>query len=505
LAERRTIINDETDGRRAARPAETMESTTAAPTGGARAAAPAPRPPAPGRRRRARLLAHEVGALGRVAGPVIASQVGGTLLSTVDTLMVGPLGATSLAAAGLSGSLQFALLTMALGVLMGATPLVSHAFGAGQREETRRVLVQGVWLAVALALPVTALSFFGEEVANALGQAPEVATLTGRFLGALGWGVLPFLLFTACRQYLEGMGRTKPAMVISWLGVAVNVAGNAALIYGVRGVVPAMGAVGAAWATSIVRWSQLLAMVAYLVADPAVNPFRGVRWVFHGPRMARILALGLPVALQLGAEVGIFSFAAVMMGWVGPAALAAHQVTINVAATTFMVALGCSLAGSIRVGLHVGARDARGMRRAAAATYLLVLSFMSLTALAFFLAPRAILGLYTSDPEILSIGVGLLFWAAIFQLFDGAQVAGLHTLRGAADTRVAMTVTLIGYWGVGLPVAYFAGFRTGLGPAGIWIGLSASLAVVAVLLAVRVRTVLWLRPPPVPRLHPTAH
>ena len=293
-------------------------------------------------------------------------------------------------------------------------------------------------------------------------------------------------------------------MVISWIAVAVNLLGNWLLIYGIRPF-PEMGAVGAAWATSIVRWTMLIAMVAYLVADPAVNPFRGVRWGFHAQRTGRVLALGLPVALQLGAEVGIFSFAAVMMGWVGPAALAAHQVTINVASATFMVALGCSLAGSIRVGLHVGARAPRAMRRAAAATYVLTLSFMSLTALMFFLAPNAILGLYTSDPQILAIGGTLLFWAAIFQLFDGAQVAGLHALRGAADTRVPMTVTLVGYWGVGLPVAYVAGFRTGLGPAGIWIGLSASLAVVAVLLGLRVRTVLWHRPPPSPRLHPTAH
>lgn len=479
-----------------------METTTAAPPH-ARTAPARPVASAPGHRRRARLFAHEAGQLGRVAGPIIASQLGGTLLSTTDTLMVGPLGATALAAAGLSGALQFALLTMAMGVLMGATPLVSHAFGAGQREETRRVLVQAVWLAVVLSLPVVALSFFGRPVAEALGQAPEVSALAGRFLAALGWGVLPFLLFSACRQYLEGMGRTKPAMVISLLGVGMNVVANWVLIYG-AGPVPALGAVGAAWATSIVRWGMLASMVVYLVMDPAVNPFRGVRWGFDAHRTRRVLSLGLPVALQLGAEVGIFAFAAVMMGWVSPAALAAHQVTINVASATFMVALGCSLAGSIRVGLHVGARHPRAMRRAAAASYALVLAFMTMTALAFFLAPRALLGLYTSDPEILRVGVLLLFWAAIFQLFDGAQVAGLHILRGAADTRVPMTVTLLGYWGVGLPVAYLAGFHTRLGPSGVWIGLSASLAVVAVLLGLRVRTVIWKRPPPEPRLHPVA-
>ncbi|MDP9347967.1 MAG: MATE family efflux transporter, partial [Gemmatimonadota bacterium] len=171
-----------------------------------------------------------------------------------------------------------------------------------------------------------------------------------------------------------------------------------------------------------------------------------------------------------------------------------HQVTINIAATTFMVGLGASLAGAIRVGQHVGAGRRRGARRAALATYTVVVGFMGLCALLFLSAPAALIGLYTRDPELLRLGSALLLMAALFQIFDGGQVAGLCALRGVADTRVPMLVTALGYWLVGIPAAYLLGFHTPLGPSGVWLGLCVALATVSILLALRVRRVLWGRP-----------
>lgn len=441
--------------------------------------------------RRWRPFRREIGTLLGLAGPIVVSQLGQVGMNTTDTIMVGPLGATPLAAVGLASALHAFVLMVATGVVLGSGPLVSQAFGAGRRGECREVLVQAGWVALAASLPLVAFQLAGRPLALLLGQPSEVAALAGGYMAALAPGVPAILLFFAFRQFLEGMGRTLPAMVITFLGLAVNVAANRALIYGVPGWVPALGAVGSGWATSLVRLVMLGAMVLYLALHPRFHPFRGVRFRPRAELLARIARIGGPISAQLGLEMGLFSFAAVMMGWFGPVELAAHQVTINIAATTFMVALGVSLAGSIRVGQHLGASARPAARRAAIATYALSLGFMGTCALVFLLVPRVLIGLYTRDPRILALASSLLVIAALFQLFDGAQVAGLNALRGAADTTVPMWICAVGYWGVGLPVALGLGFRTPLGPYGVWAGLSAGLAAVALLLAWRVRRVLW--------------
>lgn len=442
---------------------------------------------APPQRHR-RLFLHELRALLRVAAPIIVSQLGNVGMSTADTIMVGPLGATPLAAVGVGSALHIFAAMVCTGTIIGMTPLVAQAYGARQFDECGRNLVQGLWLALALSIPLIAVSVWGHEIAALLGQKPDVAALAGSYLGALGWGVPPFLLFMAYRQYLEGMGITTPTAVITFIGLATNVLANRVFIYGVGDLIPAMGATGAGHATSTVRWTMLLAMLAYvLIIRPDLHRLAGASLRPRIDRIRKLLAVGLPIGLQIGLEVALFSLAAVMMGWFGPLELAAHQVTINIAATTFMVALGVSLAGSVRVGHHVGARRPRAVRRAVHATYLLALGFMAICALAFVAIPETLIGLYTTDPAIMAIGVRLLYLAAAFQIFDGAQVAGVGVLRGAADTRGPMMVAAIGYWLIGMPAAYALGFGSPLGPVGIWTGLSLSLAVVAVLLAFRVR------------------
>lgn len=445
----------------------------------------------PGARRRRLLLAHEVGALLRLAGPIVVGQLGGVAMNTTDTIMVAPLGARALAAAGLANGLHVAVVVAIGGVLMGSTPLVSQAYGAGDRGECRRVLVQSLWLAAAVSIPVMALSLCGRALSLALGQDAAVAEIAGRFLVALAPGILPLMLFSGFRQYLDGMGRPRVAMTVLFAGVAVNVAGNFALIHGIPGVVRPLGVVGSAASTTIVRWSILAAIAAYVALHRDLSPFGRVRLAPSLARLRRIVAVGAPIGAQMGAEVACFSFAGVMMGWLGEVQLAAHNVTISLASSTFMVAVGASAAGTIRVGQHVGAGRERAVHRAAVAAYLVALGFMSCCALAFLLFPRFLLGLYTGDPQILRYGVELLFMAALFQVFDGAQVTGLSVLRGAADTRVPMIITLVGYWGVGIPVAYWLGFHTRMAHVGIWTGLTLSLAVVGVLLLWRVRRVLW--------------
>jgi multidrug resistance protein, MATE family len=447
-----------------------------------------------------RLFAHELKGLLLLAGPIVVNQLGQVGMHTADTIMVGPLGAEPLAAVGLGSALHHFGVLLMTGTIMGMAPLVSQAFGAGELATCRRVFMQGCWLALLLSVPVMAALLFGRELSLLLGQDAAVSALTGAYMRALVLGIPPALLFVAARQYLEGMGHATAPMVITFLGLAINIAANRVLIYGVEGWVPALGVVGSGWATTIVRWSMLVALLVFLFEHRTLPSLRvSLRPV--RTQLARILTVGAPVGAQFGMEVGLFSFAAIMIGWLGAVELAAHQVTINIAATTFMVALGASMAGSIRVGQHIGGRRPRAVRRAVLATYLLSIGFMLCCALLFVLAPRWLIGLYTPHADIIELGSRLLLVAAAFQLFDGAQVSGISVLRGAGDTRAPMVLAGIGYWVIGISASWWLGFRAGLGAVGVWVGLCIGLAAVGVLLAVRARAVLWHRP--LHRLDPT--
>jgi multidrug resistance protein, MATE family len=436
-------------------------------------------------------FAGELRRLLQLAGPIVVSQLGQIGMNTADTIMVGPLGAVPLAATGIGSALHSFGVILCTGIIFGMAPLVSQAYGAGDVHGCRRILVQGLWLAALVSVPVAYGSAIGGTITLLVGQEADVSALAGVYMRALAPGVLPLFLFTAFRQYLDAMDRPTPTMVITFLGLAINIAANRAFIYGIDGWIPAMGVEGTGWATTLVRWSMLAAMLGYVLLHRELRPFAGVRLRAERLLLGRIGRIGTPVGAQFGLEVGLFSFAAVMMGWLGPLELAAHQVTINIAATTFMVALGTSMAGSIRVGQHIGAGRMDAMRRAVFATYLLVSAFMAACALLFVSVPASLIRLYTPDAAIIALGARLLVVAALFQLFDGAQVAGMSVLRGAADTRVPTIVAGIGYWLIGLPIAFWLAFRSALGAVGVWIGLSVGLAVVGLILLVRVRSVLF--------------
>ena len=429
-----------------------------------------------------------------LAAPIVVNQLGQVGMSVADTVMVGPLGPEPLAAGGLGSAVHHFGLTIGMGVVMGMAPLVSQAFGAGNRLHCRRVFVQGVWVALLVSLPITLLCLLGERVSLWLGQDPVVSALTGGYLMALAASIAPALLFIAARQYLEGMGHAIAPMVITFVGLAVNIGANRLFIYGAGDVIPAMGVEGAGWATTVVRFTMLLAIVVFLATHRELHPLRGVRIRVRPALLRSIFVVGVPVGVQFGLEVGLFAFASIMMGWMGATELAAHQVTINIASVTFMVALGASLAGSIRVGQHIGAGRPAAMRRAVIGAYTLTLGFMACCAVLFLSIPRPLMLLYTPHEGIVGLGVRLLLLAAAFQIFDGAQVCGMAVLRGAADTRAPMLIAMVGYWFVGVPTAYVLGFHTSLGPVGIWMGLSVGLAAVALMLLLRVRRVLWRDP-----------
>lgn len=425
----------------------------------------------------------------RLAGPVIAAELGWMSMGVVDTLMVSPLGAAALGGTGIGSTLFLAIGIFGMGVLLGLDTTVSRAFGARDLDECDRWLVAGLWLAL-LATPPLALVLWGVHHALPLmGFHPDVAPYVSAYFPIVSLSLPALLLYACVRRYLQSLscvGAIAFALITANL---VNVFANYWLIQGGLGV-PALGVAGAAWATVISRMYMVgvLVFVAWRRRHRRVTA-APLAWGLPTTRVGRLLVLGVPAAAHITFEVGVFSAVTALAGQLEPHALAAHHIALNIASVVFMVPLGFSSAAAVLVGQHLGRRDPQGAARAGWAAILLVLGVMSSAALAFLLAPGAWISLFTRDTAVIAIGAQLLGVAAAFQLFDGLQVTATGALRGLGETRVPMIISLIGYWLSGLPLGWLLCFRWGYGVLGLWVGLAVSLSLVgtALLLLWRVR------------------
>lgn len=455
------------------------------------------KPPARTRAVRKAEIRRETGATLRLALPVVVTQLGMMAMGLVDTAMVGPLGANALAGVAIANSVYFGLTTFLVGVIMALDPMVSMAWGGGRLTRTGQLLAQGVWLAVWLAIPSTALFFDTRWLFDALRQPPEVARFADVYLSGRAWAVLPLVAFTAFRGFLNGVGDTRPVMILTLIAVGINVVADWVLIHGHLGA-PALGVLGAGLATSLVRWLLLFGAVA-VVALPRYRPM-AVRFRRPDVRLLRpIVALGLPIGAQMVAEFAIFGMASLFAGWLGAASLAAHQIALSLAAFVYMVPLGLAIAASVRIGQELGA--GRPDRAALAGRVALVLAtlFMTSSALLFTSAPEVLVGLFSPDEEVLALGSHLLWIAALFQIADGLQVVAAGCLRGASDTRTALLINLGSHWVVGGPTGYLLAFEVGLGVAGLWWGMTAALTVAAVPLSWFFLGGRWMRVSTAPR------
>jgi len=445
-----------------------------------------------------RNLRQEFQPMFRLAVPVVMAELGWMTMGLVDTLMVGRIGPEAIGAVGIGSSLFMGVCIFAMGLLLGLDTLVSHAFGAGRVDECHRWLAYGVTLSLVLSIPVTLIVLALSSALGRWGLDPTVLQLTQPYLNALAWSIPPLLLYASFRRYLQGMGVVRPVMIALVLANLLNAFVNWLLIFGRMGA-PAMGVRGSAWATvgaRVVMAAVLLAVIIYrersIVLARLPWPHRNgsplslardshSRGIELAP-MRRLLTLGLPAASQVTLEVGVFAAATALAGRLAPAALAAHQIAINFAALTFMVPLGIASAGAVRVGHAIGRVDYQGAARAGWTAILFGVAFMSCAAAAFLLIPRVLIGAFTNDPAVLSIGVSLLFVGAIFQLFDGVQGVSTGVLRGLGDTRTPMLWNLAGHWFIGLPLGYTLCFVAGFGVIGLWWGLSAGLMICAIAL-----------------------
>lgn len=417
----------------------------------------------------------------RIAGPVILAELGWMGMGVVDTMMVGPLGPAAIGAVGVGNALHFAIAVFGMGLFLGLDMLVSRALGAGRLEECRAWLATGVVLAAALSPLFIAIAYVVKAGIPHFGFHPDVMPLVDGYFGVLLWST-PFLLFYATfRRYLQGMHRVTPVMFALVSANVVNAAANWILIHGHLGF-PALGVTGSAWATVTAR--------AYMATVLLVAVRRSVAGLPLVPRLKsdasrslrELIALGFPAASQIALEVGVFAASSALAGKLTPIAVASHQITMNIIAVAFMIPLGLSSAGAVRVGHAMGAGDRRRASAAGWTAILLGVAFMSVAATSFVTVPRTLLGLFTHEEQVLQLGSSLLLVAAVFQLFDGIQGVATGALRGIGDTRTPMITNLAGHWLLGLPVGYSLCFIAGYGVIGLWIGLSVGLTIVGIIL-----------------------
>lgn len=427
----------------------------------------------------------------QLAVPIALTQLGQIAMVTSDLILIGHLSDKAIASAALGQTVLFAAFMLGMGLISAVAPLASQAFGAREPRMVRRSLRVGLWAAVILGVPLTILQHYGEDLLLALGQSKEIAHLAGIYLLGLGWSLIPSWWFIGLRSFMGAVNRPEPALWITLCAVPLNGLLAYALIYGAFGL-PRLELMGAGVATTLVSIGMCIAgfWVAY-----TMRPFKKYRvlsrfWRADWPLFWKLIVIGAPTAGTVLLEYGLFASAAILMGWIGTAALAAHQIALQTAAILFMVPFGISMAATVRVGHAVGRADPAGSRRAGFAAIGLAAAFMATMVLVIVTFRHAIplLFLRVESPDAeatAALAATLLLVGATFFIVDGIQTVAAGSLRGLNDTRVPLLFSAFSFWGVGFAASYSLAFTAKLGAVGIWIGFTLGLGVYALLLVWR--------------------
>jgi MATE family multidrug resistance protein len=422
-----------------------------------------------------------------LALPLVLGQLAAIAMNVVDSILAGRHGSVTLAAVAVGSALWSVTLMICIGVLMAVPASVAQLNGADRRREIGPIWRQAVWLALAMGLLLAVLMWWSPQLLALFGIAAEVRPEATAFLHAIAFGAPALSLYFCFRNLSEGIAWTQPTMVFGVLGLALLIPLGIVLMFG-AGPIPELGAGGLGAATAIVLWLQAAGFLAYLRFSPRfadLELFTRLelpRW----PPIRDLLALGLPMGISIFMEGSLFVATALLIGHLGAIDVAAHQIAINIASVCFMLPLGIAMATTVRVGHAAGAENRAGVRWAAGAGYGLVLITQTGAALLLTFAAVPIGRLYSDDPAVVGLAVVLMRYAAVFQFPDGIQALSNGALRGLKDTRVPMLITVLAYWGVGLPLgAWFGLHLQGRAP-GLWVGLILGLTVAGILLALRV-------------------
>ncbi|WP_316166338.1 MULTISPECIES: MATE family efflux transporter [unclassified Bradyrhizobium] len=446
--------------------------------------APPPAAPTPS-------LALELWETVRLAAPMALTQLSQIAMMSTDLAFIGRLGGDAVAAAALAGTVYFVGSTFGMGLMSAVAPLAAQAFGAADAGLVRRALLVGLWAGLFIALPIMLIALNGEIILLALGQAPDVAHLAQDYLAGLAWGIAPMLWFLALRSFMGAVNRPEPVLWITLAAIPLNALLVYPLLYGHWGF-PQLGLTGVGLATSTVNLGTFLAGLWFAALRP---PFRDYHVLARLGRidwrlMRQLLIIGAPISLSFLLEYGLFSAAAILMGLISTAALAAHQIALQITAILFMVPFGISMAATVRVGHAVGRNDAAGVRRAGLMAMSLGLGLAMLFTLGIVIARYDIVQLFLgaglADAEATAaLAAMLLLIGTTFFITDALQTIAVGALRGIKDTRIPLLLAVLGYWLIGFPASYALAFHTALGATGIWIGLSIGTAIYAALLVLR--------------------
>jgi MATE family multidrug resistance protein len=432
-----------------------------------------------------RTLRQELPPTVHLALPLVLAELGWMSMAIVDTVMVGhlPDSATAMGAVSLGSNIFIVLALFGAGLLMGLDTLVSQAFGAGQREDCHRSLINSIYLTIALTPILSAPVWLLPNLLRGMHIEPAILALAIPYTNALAVGLFPLLLYFAVRRCLQAMNMVRIVAFALITANIVNAVGNWVLIYGKWGA-PAMGAVGSGWSTALARLYMAAVLIIYLLWYDARHRTALLKTPvdIDLPRIRRLITLGYPAALQFTLESGVFALVTALIARLGPVPLASHQIALNTVAFTWMVPLGISSAAAVRVGQAVGRKDPRAAGDAGNTAIFLGAAFMTCASAALLIFPHAIARMYTPATDVIRATTFLLAAGAAFQLFDGIQTVATGALRGAGDTRTPMLCHAIAYWIIGLPLGYWLCFRLAWGAFGLWAGLSLALILIGVVL-----------------------
>ncbi|QNK78791.1 MATE family efflux transporter [Winogradskyella undariae] len=431
----------------------------------------------------------------RLASPVMLGMLGHTFVSFVDNVMVGQLGAAELAAVSLGNSFIFIAMSLGIGFSTAITPLVAEADTENDFDKGKSVFKHGLFLCTVLGLILFIILLFAKPLMYIMDQPKEVVDLAIPYLDLVAFSLVPLIVFQAFKQFSDGLSLTKYPMYATIVANLLNVAINYILIFGKFGF-PEMGIVGAAVGTLVSRF-VMVAYLWWLLAKREKSKAYVTNLKFFNLSKApikKLTNLGLPSALQMFFEVGIFTAAVWLSGTLGANAQAANQIALNLSSMTFMVATGLSVAAMIRVGNQKGLKDYSALKRIAESIFMVGFIFAVLFALLFVVFHKFLPTMYVDldDPinivdttEVVTVAATLLLAAAVFQITDSLQVIALGALRGLQDVKIPTVITFISYWVIGFPISYYLGKEEAYGSLGIWIGLIVGLSVAAIMLFIR--------------------
>jgi MATE family multidrug resistance protein len=434
-----------------------------------------------------RRFGRETRALLGIAWPLIVNNLSVAGMQFTDAVMAGQLGAESLAAVAVGGSVWFMGFALVLGVLMAISPIASRHHGAGDEALIGRYTRQGLYLGVFLAVPIILFAWFlAAPTLAAIGIDLAFRDMTVGYVQMISLGAPGMFIFLALRFTTEGIGYTRPIMYTSIFALVCNVFLNWVLMYGNLGA-PAMGAVGCGLASGISMWIIAIVLTAYMVSSKVYEPLGLFSRLspMRPTALKEIIFLGVPIAITITAEAGLFNAVSILMGTLGPDITAAHQIAINFASTMFMVPLALNSAITVRVGYALGRGDFEYARFAGGFGVFVCALFMACSATFLLLFRDAVVSLYTQDVAVKGIAISLLLMAAVFQVADGIQIGAAGALRGYKDTRMPMAINIFAYWVIAFPLAYMAAVTYKLPPNYIWGGFVAGLTVAAVMLTWR--------------------